>query len=71
MTATKKGDFLLMERSSRPECCSLYRQLSVKGLLDMATSVMGVRGTPTTVVDVDVAIDIVTTSGWVVLEFRN
>jgi len=78
IVTTRKGDFLLIERSSRPECCSLYRQLSVTGrtltteeFLSMATSMMDVRGTPTVVTDVDVAIDIVTTSGWVVLEFRN
>ncbi len=75
---TRKGDFMVIERSGRPERDSMYRRISVlgrtydrDGLLQMATGIKQIREPDAKVTDIEEAISVVETGGWTVLEFRN
>lgn len=75
---TRKGDFMVIEGSSRPERDSMYRRISVAGctydrdgLLQMATGMKQLREPDAEVTDIEEAISVVEGGGWTVLEFRN
>ncbi len=74
----RKGDFVVIDRSCRPNRDSMYRRISVAcrvldrdGLLQMATGMKQIREPDASVTDIEEAISVIGGGGWTVLEFRN
>lgn len=75
MATTQKNDFIVVERSGRPQLDSMYRFIAFRGstydeegLIDMATR-MGLGGNE--IPDVESAVKRIEQGGWIVLKFMN